>query len=684
MAQSRGDPFYITTAIDYPNSVPHMGHAYEKTVADFYARAYRLRGRDVRFLTGLDEHGQKIQEAAAAAGVPPQDFVDEKAKSFRAMCKELEISVDDFIRTSEPRHHRFAVEIYTRVKARGDIYLGDYEGDYCVACESFYTPTQLVSGNCPVHGRPTQRVKEPSYFFRLGKYRGWIRDHIRAHPSFIYPEARRNEVLARLEDEVRDLSISRSSFAWGIALPDDPKHVLYVWFDALANYISALREPEDIYARYWPADVHVIGKDIIWFHAVIWPCMLQSAGLPVPKQIYGHGFVLDAEGRKMAKNLGNVVDPMAVIERFGAEVLRYYLLRSMASGQDGCFSEPDLVDRYHGELGNDLGNLVMRVVKLVESRLGGAAGAPPGAAASLDPAPVAEDFARLVDAREHHRAIDALWSYIRSVNAYLNERAPWKEKNPAAVHAVLYNALEALRGIAYLLSPAMPRTAGSIARQLGVAVTAGPLAPFGSGSFMVRREDPLFPRLEASVSEVPPPAAGAAAAEPEPGEKEKASEGGDPFAKLEIRVGRIDRVEAHPDAESLYVLRIDLGPELGQRTICAGLRKHLAPAELQGRKVAVLANLKPAKLRGIESCGMVLATDRRDGKVAPVDPGDALPGALAGVEGIPPAPKAKLSTKDFERAPLSIAGGRVVYEGKPLATPAGPLRCDAEDGAKVR
>ena len=687
--------FYITTAIDYPNSLPHMGHAFEKVVADFYARWYRLRGADVRFLTGLDEHGEKIQEAARAVGKSPQALVDERAESFRALARQLSISIDDFIRTSEPRHHRFVAELYQRVAARGDIYKGFYEGAYCVACEAFYTETQVVEGRCPVHQTPTSRVKEESYFFRLGKYREWIRDHIRAHPEFIFPPERRNEILSRLEEEVRDLSISRSTFDWGIPVPGDPRHVIYVWFDALSNYISALREPQDLFGRYWPAEAHVVGKDIIWFHAVIWPCMLRSADLPIPRQIVAHGFILDEKGLKMSKSLGNVVDPVAVAEKYGADVLRFYLLRSFGSGQDGWFSLKELEERYSNELAKDLGNLVMRVAKLVGGKLGGQVESR-GVEARLDFRDTVDAFSEKVDAREHHRAMEVLWAYIRRTNAYLSETEPWKVADLARLSAILANALEALRAIAHLLSPAMPATAAAIAASLGFPVGKLEDLRFGTGKFAVTSRPPLFPRREeppappgaAGAPDAPPPSGGTA---PPKGEAKAAAPAAaapvDPFARLEIRVGVISEVIEHPDADSLYAMKVDLGGDV--RSICAGLRRHLTLDELRGRKVAVLSNLKPAKLRGIESRGMILATDRRDGKVAPVDVGAASPGDLVTTPGISPAPKDKLTIDEFQKAPLRIQGGRVVYQDASgathvLATPAGELRCDAEDGAVVR
>lgn len=676
-------PFYITTAIDYPNSAPHMGHAFEKVVADFYARASRLRGRDTRLLIGLDEHGQKIQTAAEAAGKTPQAFVDEKAVVFRELYRLLEISHDDFLRTSEPRHHAFARELYSKVLAAGDIYKGFYEGDYCVSCEKAYTKSELVGGRCPVHDLPTSVVHEESYFFRLGRHREAVRRHIEAHPEFIYPEERRNEILSRLGEEVLDLSISRSTFRWGVPVPNDPQHVLYVWFDALSNYISALRAPEDHYARYWPASCHVIGKDIIWFHAVIWPAMLFSAELPLPRQVYAHGFILDKDGRKMSKQIGNVVDPLEVIHEYSVDVLRFYFLRSFSSGQDGRFSIDELAQRYESELGNDLGNLVLRVAKLVTTKLGGTAktaGRPGGA---LDPAEtLAEYFAR-VDSREHHRAVEALWAYVRRANGFINDQKPWSLTDEVALQRVLGASLDALRVITHLASPVMPGVARSIASSLGFELGTVKELETGSCAYRVTMSPPLFPRREApsgAAAKAPSPSSGPAAS---PSASASAEAGAkDPFSKLELRVGRIEEVREHPNADALYAMTVDLGSE--KRSICAGLRAHLAVDELRGRKVLVLANLKPAQLRGIESAGMVLATDRKDGKVVPVDPGAAEPGDLATVEGIASAPKSKLSRSEFEKAPLEILGGKVTYRTLPLRTAVGFLTCDAEDGATVR
>jgi len=655
--------FYITTAIDYPNSAPHMGHAFEKVVADFYARCERLRGKDTWFVIGLDEHGQKIQEAAERDGAEPQAFVDQKAVVFRDLYEYLGVSNDDFLRTSEERHHHFVTELYERVWAGGDIYKGVYSADYCISCEKAIAKSELVDGKCPVHDRSTTKVEEESYFFRLGKYRDAIREHIEANPAFILPQERRNEVLSRLKEEVLDLSISRSTFKWGVPLPNDSQHVLYVWFDALSNYMSVLTAPEDRLDATWPADCHVIGKDILWFHTVIWPAMLLSAGMELPRQVYVHGFILDKDGRKMAKQLGNVVDPLEIAREYSVDVLRYYFLRAFSGSQDGKFSVEDLEKRYNSELANDLGNLVMRVTKMVQSRAGGEIG-PTGVSAELDSSSIVESFLGYVDAREHHKALDGLWAFVRSINAHINDKAPWKIDDDAVVVAVLYDCLEALRTVLHLLSPVMPEIAAAAASGLGFELGGLKGLRGGETTYHVKTGEALFPRREASKRQA--------------GGVEK-----DPFAKLALRVGRIVEVVPHPDADKLFAMKVDVGED-EPRSICAGLRGFLEVSDLQGRKVLVLTNLKPAVMRGVESRGMILATDRDDGKVVPVDPGEAEPGDSVEVADIESAPKKKLSRSEFDKAPLVIRGGRVTYDGKPLRSPSGPLVCDAQDGASVR
>ncbi len=678
--------FYITTAIDYPNSSPHMGHAYEKVVADFYARAYRSCGYDTRFLIGLDEHGQKIQAAAEAAGKAPQEFVDEKAVVFRDLYRLLNISNDDFIRTSERRHRSFCQELFQRVDAKGDIYKGHYEGEYCISCERYYTESELNDGLCPVHEQPVTTVKEESYFFKLGKFREQLLHHLTSNPNFVQPQERRNEVVARLKDDVRDLSISRSTFDWGVTLPTDPSHVLYVWFDALSNYISALTAPNDVFDRYWPADCHVIGKDINWFHSVIWPSMLLSAGYPLPRQVYVHGFILDKDGRKMAKQLGNVVDPLEVVEEYSVDVLRFYFLRCFASGHDGKFSIDELRDRYNSELANELGNLVLRIVKLVTTRLGGEIETS-GRPLELDDTAMIEQFMTHVDAREHHRAVDVLWNYIKRTNAYLNEQEPWKLKDEKPLTRVLATGLEALRTICELLVPVMPNSATQIAAAIGAEVRGLEDRQTQPAKYRVTLGEPLFPRRDDKADKTD---AGSAPKKAKSDAKKEAKKKGggappatDPFGKLELRVGVIKDVRPHPDADALYALRVDLGEET-ERSICAGLREYVSQEELEDRRVLVVANLKPAKLRGIESRGMILAADTPDGRVVPVNPGEAPVGDLISVEAIETRPKKKLSKSDFEKAPLLVKDGRVIYGDQVLRSSTGYITCEAEDGSTVR
>ena len=675
------DRYYITAAIDYPNGVPHIGHAYEKIVADFYARAARLCDRETWFLIGLDEHGLKMQQAAEAAGKSPQEYVDERSGAFRELYAVLAVSNDDFVRTSEPRHHHFVQQIYEKMRDNGDIYKGAYKADYCVSCEQSVYKSDVSAGRClsdankPLTECPVKPIDEETYFFRLGKYRDAIREHIQAHSEFIQPGDRRNEILARLEGDVLDLSISRSSFSWGIPLPDDSKHVLYVWVDALSNYISALHQPDPARASYWPAQCHVIGKDILWFHTVIWPAMLLSAGLPLPRTVYVHGMILDSDGRKMSKSLGNVIDPMEVTKEFGAEVLRFYFLKAFSSGADGRFSLEDVEDRYQNELGNDLGNLIMRLSKLAITRCEGEL-APVGDPDSLGGRAVAEEFFRHVDSMEHNKALEALWAFLRSINAYLNDKAPWKVKEADGVHAILYPAFEAMAVGLRLLEPAMPVTAAAAAKTLGVKLSSWSEWRPGAQSYSVEPATALFPRRDRPRPE---------GESDEATGKKKPKKGPadvDPFAKLELRVASIQEVREHPDADALWAMTVDIGGE--PRSICAGLRAHLTAEELAGRRVVVLANLKPAKLRGVESRGMILASDRKDGKVVPIDPGDAPSGELVVVEGIEPCPKKKLSKSDFEKAPLTVQDGRVTYAGKVLSTPNGEILCDANDGAPVR
>ena len=489
--------FYITTAIDYPNGAPHMGHAYEKVVADAYARWYRMLGDNVWFLTGTDENGQKLAKAAAELGCDPRQFVDENVVQFQALCQALKISYDDFIRTTEPRHLAATAELWQRLEDAGDIYFDRYSGHYCYGCEAFYPKTQAPDLKCPSHGTALEFVEEEGYFFRLSRYQAWILDYLENHKDFVTPASARSEMLGRLRaDELRDLSISRPNQGWGIAVPGRPEHVVYTWFDALINYWSAVTHGDHRRPELWPCDLHVIGKDITWFHTVIWPCMLHAAGIESPRQVWVHGMVLAEDGRKMSKSLGNGVDPAQIYVKYGVDAFRYYLLRAIAAGQDGAFSENDLRTRYNNELANVYGNTFQRVVKFTLKKFGRDLSPPSNATPSLDMRKIYDRMTVAMDAREHHRALDALWDGLNEVNAYLNANEPWRIKDDdAKVQRIVYDALHGMHSLGALVSPFLPETGRKTLALLGTGdmpVTQR----FVPATFHFAEPEPLFPRLE--------------------------------------------------------------------------------------------------------------------------------------------------------------------------------------------
>ncbi len=458
--------FYITTAIDYPNTAPHLGQAYEKICADSIARWHRLQGEEVFFLTGTDEHGLKIQRAAEAAKQSPKEFVDAQALHFRALCEKLNISNDRFIRTTDPEHIKVSQEIFRKVFDSGDIYKGFYEGLYCASCENYITEKELINGKCPYHGKAPELLREESYFFRLSKYQSQIIKHIRENSEFIQPEGKRTEILNRLKEPLKDLSVSRSSFHWGIPLPNDSKHIQYVWFDALLNYVSGIDYPQEKFKKFWPCDLHNIGKDILWFHAVIWPAILLSANIELPKRIFVHSFINLASGEKMSKSLGNAVDPISLANTYGADALRYFLLREIPFGQDGIFSEELLKKRYNTELANELGNLLQRTLVLIEKNCNGKI--PEGQtdnalAKKLNLEKIKSHMGKL----ELHFALGEIFSFIAHCNAYVNEKQPWKLSG-AELNNVLYSLADSLRITAILLQPFIPETAEKISSQLGI------------------------------------------------------------------------------------------------------------------------------------------------------------------------------------------------------------------------
>ncbi len=612
--------FYVTTPIYYVNAAPHIGHAYTTIVADFLARFHRLDGFDVFFLTGTDEHGEKIAQAAEKAGLSPKAFVDRMSARFREAWELLAISYDDFIRTTEPRHKRVVQEVLQKVYDAGDIYYGEYEGLYCVGCERFLTEKELVDGKCPDHGIVPERRREGNYFFKMEKYRLWLRDHIEQNPEFVRPEGYRHEVLAMLAEPIGDLSISRpkSRVPWGIELPWDEDHVTYVWFDALLNYVSALGYPDgDRFARYWPAANHMIGKDILKPHAVFWPTMLKAAGIPLFRHLNVGGYLLGPDGRKMSKTLGNVVDPFALAKTYGPDAVRYYLLREIPYGQDGPVGEEGLRERYTSELANDLGNLVQRVRAMV-FKFGGGRVDRTGVDEALarEAAGVVARVRAYVAELRFHQALEAAIEWVRRLNRYVNEEKPWelaKRGEKERLSRVLYQLVEGLRVASALFEPAMPGKMAELRNALGLPkTTLAEAERFGTlaGAELPPEAPVLFPRIEAAPAPAP--------AEPEAPPIEY-----DDFAKLDLRVAEVIEAKKHPNADRLLVLRLRLGE--GERTVVGGLAEHYRPEELVGKKVVLLANLKPRKLRGVVSEGMILAAEDTEGRLALLAPEREVP-----------------------------------------------------------
>ena len=644
--------FYITTAIDYANAAPHIGHVYEKIVADALARYHRLAGYDTRFLTGTDEHGEKIAKAAAAAGVSPQAFVDQLAEgSFKALWRRLGISFDDFIRTTEPRHKKFVQTVLQRVYDAGDIYFAEYEGLYSVGAERYITDKELVDGKLPGDKDPPELRREANYFFRMEKYRGWLLDFLEENPGFIQPPGYRNEVLEMLREPVGDLSISRpvSRVAWGIPLPWDENHVTYVWFDALLNYISALEWPDGPLAAYWPIAWHLIGKDILKPHAIFWPTMLKAAGFPLYERLIVHGHILGPDGRKMSKSIGNVVDPIDLADRYGVDALRYALLRETTFQSDSPFSESILVSRLNADLANDLGNLLARTLAMVGKFRKGVVPAP--GLESLRDVGLRESAARLAgtvleEARNlrFHVALEAALEFVRDLNRYVAEQQPWalarNEADAERLNTVLYTLVEGLRVASVALEPAIPFKAVELRRQLGLHGEYAldgqwGLTPPGT---LTAPGDVLFPKIELPRAEARAPAA-TSVSQPSMATPavpvvatQPAEEGGpqssqvtiEDFARIDLRIALVLQVERVPKSDKLLKLSLDVGA-FGPRTVVSGIAHWYTPEALVGQKVVLVSNLKPAKLRGIVSEGMILAGEDDAGNLAVIQPAADLP-----------------------------------------------------------
>src|SRR5690625_4118263 len=635
MMEKEGKTFYLTTPIYYPSGDLHIGHAYTTVAGDAIARYKRMRGFDVMYLTGTDEHGQKIEQAAEEAGKSPQVYLDDIVSDIQQLWEKLKITNDDFIRTTEERHKKVVKQIFSRLLEQGDIYLDEYEGWYCISCEAFFTEYQLVDGRCADCGKTVEKVKEESYFFKMSKYADRLIQFYEDNPSFIQPESRKNEMLNNfLKPGLEDLAVSRTTFDWGIKVPDNPKHVVYVWIDALTNYITALgygSDDDGKFKKYWPADVHLMAKEIVRFHSIYWPIILMALDIPLPKQVFAHGWILMKDG-KMSKSKGNVIDPVSLIDRYGLDALRYYLLREVPFGQDGVFTPEGFVERINFDLANDLGNLLNRTVSMIQQYFAGEIPAYKSSVTTYDEqleAVVKETVTKVEDALDHMQfsvALASIWQLVNRTNKYIDETEPWvlarDENKKELLSYVMAQLVETLRKIAIMLQPFLTEAPEKIFQQLSIikesqqtwdslyeqhAVKEG---------VRVQKGKPLFPRLDVeeevkAIQEMMQKTAKASSISAQ--EEEKAQISFDEFSKMDLRVAEVLEAEKVKNTDKLIKMQLDIGTK--QIQVISGIAEYYEPKELVGKKVICVTNLKPTKLRGELSEGMVLSGEDDEGRL---------------------------------------------------------------------